>query len=477
MKNLFLTTVTILLLSSCSSKTLKPLYTTKPLIKELPKVEKLAERKIPNDERLALSISLDENAKPDSDDYFNNPGAKKSANGKLPSVIIAPPKEVEILGEKVKEFEQGQDDLDKIFKTDGYFNEAEQAVEKALLKVGFNVLDRSKFEAKLRDLRDRANDRPWWYSRWTEQLLENGEYDVIKDHYKKEFSEGKITPQKYAEVIDQVDKQSQRGLPGKKREEDEMNDIAEVIRAAQTGTDQAEYLLQINEVVVADAGDRFLSLIDNTDVNEFMNDHHGLKFGELPRSIPSYIPSNWLRASFNAKLIEVKTGSIVWIGSHEIESSAAEPIRISFNIDKNISNEDEVNGHIQKYNRDVGNLEEKLNLSQSKLSNLYEKAQLEKKFNSTEEMENYKTQLVEQLRSTKKEYNDNLLKLVSLTENSPSLSHKNWAYTYDVSSPTVTPDLLAFAQLDIQGEQKLLQHRKALIKKVTHEIISTIEIK
>ena len=477
MKNIFPVALTILLLTSCSNKTLKPIYDSRPSIKEIPKIEKLAERKIPNDERLSLSLSLDENAKPDSDDYFNNPGAKKSSDGRLPSVVIAPPKEVEVRGEKVKEYEQGQNDLDKIFKTDGYFNEAEQAVEKALLQVGFNVLDRSKFEAKLRDLRDRANDRPWWYSRWTEQLLENGEYDVIKDHYKEEFAKGKITPQKYAEVIDQVDKQSQRGLPGKKREEDEMNDIAEVIRAAQTGTDQAEYLLQINEVVVADAGDRFLSLIDNTNVIEFMNNHHGLKFGELPRSIPSYIPSNWLRASFNAKLIEVKTGSIVWIGSHEIESSAAEPIRISFNIDKNISNEDEVNGEIQRYNRDVSKLDDKLNLLQSKLSNLYEKAQLEKKFNSTEEMESYKTQLVEQLRSTKNEYNENLLKLASLTENSPSLSHKNWAYTYDVSSPTVIPNLLALAQLDIQGKQKLLQHKKAMIKKVTHEIISTIEIK
>jgi len=111
------------------------------------------------------------------------------------------------------------------------------------------------------------------------------------------------------------------------------------------------------------------------------------------------------------------------------------------------------------------------------LSNLYEKAQLEKKFNSTEDMESYKTQLVEQLRSTKNEYNENLLKLASLTENSPSLSHKNWAYTYDVSSPTVIPNLLTLAQLDIQAKQKLLQHRKALIKKVTHEIISTIKIK
>ena len=50
----------------------------------------------------------------------------------------------------------------------------------------------------------------------------------------------------YVERMSEVDEISQIGLPGKNRKEDEMNDIAEVIRAAQTGADQAEFLLQIN---------------------------------------------------------------------------------------------------------------------------------------------------------------------------------------------------------------------------------------
>lgn len=66
------------------------------------------------------------------------------------------------------------------------------------MRKGFNVLDRSKFEAKLRYLRDRTNSaKTYWYSNCD------------------------------------------------KRTEDELVDISEVIRAAQTGEDQADYLLQM----------------------------------------------------------------------------------------------------------------------------------------------------------------------------------------------------------------------------------------
>lgn len=292
MKKLYLPLILILLLSSCSSKIFKPLYTSKPRLKIQPRHELLKERSVPQDESYTLSFTLNDDSNPKEDDYLNNPGAKKSINGKQPTVIIAPPKEIEISGKKVKEFEQNTNAYDKIFRTDGYYNEAEQAIEKALLRIGFNVLDRSKFEAKLRDLRDKANERPWWYHDWTEDLLESGEYDVLKEQYKKQLESGTITPKQYVEIINEVDKQSQRGLPGKKREEDEMNDIAEVIRASQTGADQADYLLQISDVTVADAGDRHVKIKDNEEVQTFVGIHHGLKFGDLPKNFPHSISSN-----------------------------------------------------------------------------------------------------------------------------------------------------------------------------------------
>lgn len=51
-----------------------------------------------------------------------------------------------------------------------------------------------------------------------------------------------------------------------------------------------------------------------------MNDNGRLSFGRLPNSLPAQISANWLRSFLNAKLIEIKTGSIVCLVSHEIES-------------------------------------------------------------------------------------------------------------------------------------------------------------
>lgn len=476
MKIRFIPLALMLSLAGCSNKVFKPLYTSKPQLNSPRQYDLIKERRVPEDTSFTLTFALNDDAKPDENEYFNNPGAKKSINGKQPSVIIAPPKEIEVRGKKVKEFEEDQNSYDKIFRTDGYYNEAEQVIEKALLRIGFNVLDRSKFEAKLRDLRDRANERPWWYQDWTEDLLESGEYDVLKDQYKKQLESGIITPAQYAEIINEVDKQSQRGLPGKKREEDEMNDIAEVIRAAQTGADQADYLLQISEVTVVDAGDRYLRIKENEKMLELVNQHHGLKFGDLPHGLPSSIPSSWFRASFNAKLIEIKTGSIVWIGSHEIESAAAEPIEISFDIDKNVSNEDEINGDIQLYNRKIINIDAEIQSLHEALSALYDQAMKTKKMGSPDELSTYTEKLKREIKQKEVEYHAKVNSLNSLLANPPIVSSKNWEYTYDISKPFVQPNLLTIGKEGIQGEQRLLQHRKELIEKVIQELIKTIKI-
>lgn len=466
----------IVIFTACSKKTFTPLYHSKPMIESAPDLRFAKERTVPKNENLSLVFNLSGDATPDSDDYFNNPGAKKSEEGNRPSIIIAPPKEIEIQGKKVKEFEQNPDDFNNIFRSDGYYNEAEQAIEKALLRIGFNVLDRSKFEAKLRDLRDRANERPWWYADWNEKLLENGEFDALKDEYKRQLKEGEITGKEYAEIISEVDKLSQRGLPGKKRDEDEMNDIAEVIRAAQTGADQADYLLQINEVVVADAGNRYLKLKNVPEVRKFVNANDGLRFGDTKDKIPTVIPSRWLRASFNAKLIEVKTGSIVWIGSHEIESAAAEEIEVSFEIYKKVSNELEINRDIKNYNSSLRNTNTELLKLKAELEGLYEIAMQEKKFKKPVELETYSNSIKSRIANKEKEYQETLSQLRYKLDNPPSASSADWNYVYEVTAPNIDPDLLADARSNTQGRQRLMQHRKELINKVTQELIKTIVI-
>lgn len=141
MKIRFIPLALMLSLAGCSNKVFKPLYTSKPQLNSPRQYDLIKERRVPEDTSFTLTFALNDDAKPDENEYFNNPGAKKSINGKQPSVIIAPPKEIEVRGKKVKEFEEDQNSYDKIFRTDGYYNEAEQVIEKALLRIGFNVLD------------------------------------------------------------------------------------------------------------------------------------------------------------------------------------------------------------------------------------------------------------------------------------------------------------------------------------------------
>jgi hypothetical protein len=461
----------LLVVSGCSNKIFKPLYVEVPKVEAVPAVDYLPKKTVPSRERKQLFITLYEEKEPDTEDYFNNLTSATFSKPEKPSVIIAVPEEAG-KGTKEKEFEE--DDYNKIFRTSGYYNEAEQAIEKSLLRVGFDVLDRSKFEAKLRDLRDQASQRPWYWNDWTEKYLRNGDYDIVKEEYKRQYKEGEITIQQYSEVMDEIDKISKRGMPGKKREEDEMNDIAEVIRAAQTGTERADYLLQINEVSVADAGSRSFNITQLPEVQKFLEENEGLSFGNTNANLPTSIYSNWLRSEFNAKLIDIATGSIVWLGSHELESWSAEEITITFDVQKFVNNEDEINGEITAYNAKLQDISNRLETSFNELNKLYEEAQKKEKFKSSAELEAFTVSLKTSIKEKEEAYAQARADLQKHKQTAPSFSNNPWRYSYSVSSPIVEPNLLDEGTDNIQEQQRLIRHKEELIKQVTDGLIKTI---
>lgn len=468
------------LLTSCGPKSYAPLYeSATPVVTPTPLLIPMVERSIPSIERQQLSFSLAEETFPDEDDYFNNPDFKRDNQETGPSVIIAVPEEVNQLSKNKQSNYQAKNDTEKelndVFRTDGYYNEAEQAIEGALLRKGFNVLDRSKFEAKLRDLRDRANDTRYWWSNY-DRLIENKDYDALKNLLAEKLKKGELSQTDYIKQISEVDEISQIGLPGKRRTEDEMTDIAEVIRAAQTGKEQADYLLQINGVAVSDAGNRMLPISELPQVQQFMKDNPGLRFGELPNALPLGIPSNWLRVEFNAKLIGVKTGSIVWLGSHEVESWAAEPIRINIDIQRKVNNADEVNGVIRKHNLKLRDLSNNLNSKAEQLRAAYAKGSQSRKFDKKEQYEIYRNNLQKEINSLTQQHSAALSKFVTAMNQPPAEAESNWTYSYIVSEPHIIPDLLADGRQSIAGEQRLLRHRRELIRTVTQQLISTIKL-
>ncbi|AGC77845.1 hypothetical protein DDD_2718 [Nonlabens dokdonensis DSW-6] len=461
----------VMSLVACSKKIMDPLYERLPAIPAVPDYELLDPLNVPSDKQLQLNINLYEESLPDEGNYVNSPGAT-SINGARPSVIIAVPAEE---SGKQRKFEEG-DDEESIFGTSGYYNEAEQYVEKDLLRKGFSVLDRSKFEAKLRDLRDKAayGERSW-LSRGYEKYLENGEYDVVKEDLKNQYDNGNLSLTEYQTKVAEVDKYSQRALPGKKRDENEMNDIAEVIRAAQTGADQADYLLQINEVKMGNAGDRKLSIQNLPEVQNFMIENTGLSFGRLPYSLPAQISANWFQSSLNAKLIEIKSGSIVWLGSHEIESWAADEVKVTINVTKKVANEDEVNGVISDYNRRLKAKEQRLKKVQDQLRNNYTKGMSPSKtYESTEAMEKAERDMKSKIRQLEDEQYALIKDIERLTYDTPRFSEDPWDYKYVVQDPIIEPDLSK--PKNKLEERELKKHKAQLIKSVSRLLINTIEI-
>jgi hypothetical protein len=455
---------------SCGAKAVDPIYEQAPSLPRVPEIRLQNQLNVPYDEQLVLKISLFKESLPTKDNYVNSPGATKNKSER-PSVIIAVPAESK---GKTKQHQQEVDE-ESIFGTSGYYNEAEQYVEQDLLRKGFSVLDRSKFEAKLRDLRDKAeySQRTWWDSQ-TERALENGEYEVVKTDLKNKFESGKITLTEYRNQIDAVNKYSQRALPGQKRDENEMNDIAEVIRAAQTGADQANYLLQINEVKMGKAGDRNLSIQELPEVQEFINNNPGLSFGSLPYALPPQISANWWRSSLNAKLIEIKTGSIVWLGSHEIESWAAEEVDVTFNITKKVSNVKDVNGKIDSHNSQLKTKEYRLTQVQEELRRVYAKAITKRKYDSKDELEQSERELKNSIRSLESEQSTLLSDIERLQLNEPSFSSNPWKYSYKVQEPIIEPDLSS--PKNKLEERKLQKHKAQLVKSVSSSLIDTIII-
>ena len=467
----FFSFILIYFLISCGPKAYDSILKTVPVIPAPPQISLLPERVVPSPERKQLNFALSQASFPNEDDFFNNSDLVNRTKDSPPSVIISVPEEVVNNAKRdVKE-----NDLNAVFKTDGYYNEAEQAIEAALLRKGFNVLDRSKFEAKLRDLRDRVNMNRYWWSSY-DRLLENKEYDAVKDLLKKQLNEEKITPDEYMDRIGEVDEISQIGLPGQNREEDEMSDIAEVIRAAQSGSDKAEYLLQINGVSVSDAGNRFLNIQEIAEVKSFMNQNPGLRFGPLPNALPTSIPSHWLRVEFNAKLIDVNTGSIVWLGSHELESWSAEPLKITIDTQRKVNNADEINGSIKKYNAKISRLQNDLRRAEQALRETYQKGVQQVKFDKKESYDSYRKQLQNEMNSKSQQHSTAINNLLTTTNQKPIESNADWTYSYIISEPSISPDLLSDGRNSKAGEQRLLRHRRELIREVTQQLIKTIEL-
>lgn len=350
------------------------------------------------------------------------------------------------------------------FKTDGYFNVLEQYIERSLISIGLNVKDRSKFEAKLRDLRDNGKD---------------DSYTIALANLQKELNAGKLTQDQFAEQAGQLRDKLLDAAGSSTVGRKEMIDISEVIRAAQDGDVMADYILQVNDLAVEPYTGSPLQLGTQPEVQKILRENSGLRLGAPGEdgAIPVTLKQPWVQARFNAKLIDVKTGSIDWIGEYSIDSLAVlkNGVRIVIGIRKRPSNAKSIIRGIQDYNTALQTAYDKAGSAKSQLDSAYHDAMQEKSYYGLpEEEKKLQADRRRSVQQAEELFAQQLSAYRSVAQSKPDEFTMEWTYAYDVDEPIVVPNLLR-SHTEEEG-RRLLEHVKDLGSKVTHDLLRTIII-
>jgi len=262
------------------------------------------------------------------------------------------------------------------------------------------------------------------------------------------------------------------------RDREEMTDISEVIRAAQDGDVMADFVLQVNELSVQHFSGTRLPLSSREEIKAFLERNPGLRLGTGAGStIPSSLRQPWAQARFNAKLIDVKTGSIDWIGEYSIESLSVleKGITIKIGVRRRVSNANVVTGAIQDHNKRVDRAYARAASARKSLMRVYDEVMQSYPIEGgSEEVERAQNLRRSTVASAERKFQEALEAYREVEGDRPRASRLDWEYTYDVDTPVVTPDLLN-PRTEEEG-QRLLEHVRKLGSKVTQELLRTIEM-
>lgn len=463
-----------LLMGGCATqRTLPPLFTTAPRQDSPDALELLDVPVAPASATVPLVIRLPRrDAKVLDENHIMRRDAVVKPGS---SVVISVPDSI---------YQQSQSKPDKVlgnpdaigFRTDGYFNIVEQYIERGLIAIGLNVKDRSKFEAKLRDLRDNTKD---------------DSYAIALADLQKALAAGELTRDQFAKQADELREklQDSKGMSMDGRKE--MKDISEVIRAAQNGDVMADFILQVNAAAVEPYNGAPLKLGLLPETQKVLRENPGLRLGEAGEKgcIPSEIKQPWAQARFNAKLIDVKTGSIDWIGEFSIDSLAVlkDGVQIGINIRKRTANANLIIGAVEDYNRKADAAHQKAAAAKRELDAAYDGALKPVTYRpvnpscilpifsqSAGEDANHQARRREKVAQCEAAYESALAAYRSALQDEPAEANMDWTFDYDVDVPIVVPDL--FRARTEEEIRKLEEHVRALGSKVTRDLLETIKI-
>ena len=454
----------IIVCSSCATqRTAPPLFTSAPSQEQLGSLKPLQVPKAPGVVSIPLTIEIPQHkTSVNAENGIMRRGAFVRA---CSSVVISAPASIYQRSQE----SPGIEISDTIgFKTEGYFNLLEQYIERGLIFAGFYVKDRAKFEAKLRDIRDKSD------------VVLQGEipYNAAIHSLQKELSAGNINRDQFAEQALQL-REKLLDPSRSSRSREEMTDISEVIRAAQDGVVMADYVLQVNDLAVEHYSGAPLQLGTRSEVQKVLRENPGLRIGSPKEkgTIPATLKQPWAQARFNAKLIDIKTGSIDWIGEYSIESLAVlkDGIRIIIGIRKRPSNAKRIIGGIQNYNDTLRTAYQKAAAAKEKLDSEYHDAMQPKSYyGKSADGDKLQARRRQSVQRAEEKYAKELSAYRNIEKQEPPELTMEWTYDYDVDQPIVIPDLLHPTKEE--ESRRLLQHVKDLGSKVTHDLLTTIKV-
>ncbi|MBU1909330.1 MAG: hypothetical protein KJ726_04710, partial [Verrucomicrobia bacterium] len=199
--------------------------------------------------------------------------------------------------------------------------------------------------------------------------------------------------------------------------------------------------------------------------------------GEEREAIPATLAQPWMLAHFNAKLINVKTGTIDWIGDFSVESLAVleDGMTIDISGRRLTANAKTIVDAINSFNKSLVDFYQNVQVASNNLANAYREVMQPVTYygdygggEAMQEQRKAKTEAAERVFAAQvKAYK-------SARDNLPPESRMDWAYIYVLDQPAVTPDL-ANPKTE-NDDQRLMNHVRALGSKITHDLLGTLKV-
>jgi hypothetical protein len=376
------------------------------------------------------------------------------------SVVISIPSSTALCKEAKKDNQVG-------FCTDEYFNLLEQYVERGLMLANLTVKDRAKFEAELRGIRTQSEPK-------TGNLTP---YSSVLENLKKELEAGTLSRDEYAQQA--LAFRDRLPTLKKSKTTKELIDITELLRAAQDGEVQADYILQVNDLSIAPYSGNVLQLANRPEVKAFLLKNPGLKLGKETKKdmICATLKQSWAQAHFNAKLINVKTGEIDWIGDLTIDSLSVleDGVFVYINVRKHPTNQNIIIASIKSHNNNVLAVYKRASTALQNLDKAYAEATKEFAYYGTpfkeDEVQAERKEKIKQLEAL---YKSSLEEYRNIARKEHSKLGTTLNYEYDIDAPILIPNVLQ--PKTKKEQQKLVGHIKKMGAEITKLLPKTIRI-